>query len=181
MAQEKMIVFDLESDGLLDDLTQIHCIVLHDTDTDQTHVFNNEGADKEPIVRAVTMLEEAETILGHNVIGFDVPAIRKCYPFFEPQGEVIDTLVLSKVLHPDILKIDQSRKWPRMPLQLYGRHSLESYGHRLGTYKGDFGKTTDWKEWSQEMEDYCVNDVQVTTELWRHFQKKIAQSAAQLS
>ena len=48
-------------------------------------------------------------------------------------------------------------------------HSLEAYGYRLGEYKGDFAKTTDWKEWSQEMQDYCVQDVNVTTKLWRHF------------
>ena len=46
---------------------------------------------------------------------------------------------------------------------MYGRHSLESYGYRLGEYKGDFGKTSDWKEWSQEMQDYMVQDVVVTT------------------
>lgn len=163
-----MIVFDCETDGLLDDLTQIHCIVLYDTDSDETLVFNNEG-NKEPIVRAVTLLEEATTIVGHNAMGFDVLALAKCYPFFKPQGQVIDTLLLSKVLHPNLLQIDQKRKWPRMPLQLYGRHSLEAYGYRLGTYKGNFGKTTDWKVWTQEMEDYCVQDIEVTKALCNHF------------
>ncbi len=46
--------------------------------------------------------------------------------------------------------------------QMYGRHSLEAWGYRLGEYKGSFSKTTDWKEWSQEMEDYCIQDVVVT-------------------
>ena len=59
-----------------------------------------------------------------------------------------------------------------MPLQLYGRHSLEAYGYRLGEYKGGFAKQTDWKEWSQDMEDYMVQDVQVTHKLWIHFLKK---------
>ena len=81
-----MIVFDCETDGLLDDLTQIHCIVLYDTDSDETHVFNNEG-HKEPIVRAVTLLEEAETIVGHNAMGFDVLALGKCYPFQASRAE----------------------------------------------------------------------------------------------
>ena len=67
------------------------------------------------------------------------------------------------------MDIDKRRAWPRMPLQLYGRHSLEAYGYRLGEYKGEFGKTSDWKEWSQEMQDYCVQDVQVTTKLCEHF------------
>jgi hypothetical protein len=68
-----------------------------------------------------------------------------------------------------MMDIDKRRNIPRMPLQLYGRHSLESYGYRLGEYKGEFGKTTDWKEWSQEMQDYCVQDVQVTKKLCEHF------------
>ena len=41
---------------------------------------------------------------------------------------------------------------------------------RLNEFKGAFGSTTDWKEWSQEMEDYCIQDVNVTTKLWKHFQ-----------
>ena len=172
-----MILFDCETDGLLDDLTKIHCIVCYDTNTDQTHVFNDQG-DKEPIIRGVTLLEEADCIVGHNVIGYDIPALRKVYPFFDPAGSVIDTLLLSRLLHPDLLKVDLKRKWPQMPLQLYGRHSLESYGYRLGTYKGSFGKTTDWKEWSQEMQDYCEQDIECTKALCKHFDRKITQQSA---
>ena len=57
-----------------------------------------------------------------------------------------------------------------MPEKLYGRHSLEAYGYRLSAYKGTFGKDTDWSEWSQEMEDYMMQDVVVTRKLWKHFQ-----------
>ena len=67
------------------------------------------------------------------------------------------------------MRIDKNHQWPHMPSQLHGRHSLESYGYRLGEYKGSFS-STDWKEWSQEMEDYHVQDVIVTTKLCDHFQ-----------
>jgi hypothetical protein len=70
-----------------------------------------------------------------------------------------------------MLKLDGKRNWPQMPAQLYGRHSLESWGYRLGEYKGGFAKNTDWKEWSQDMEDYMVQDVNVTTKLWSYFVK----------
>ena len=56
-----------------------------------------------------------------------------------------------------------------MPVQLYGRHSLESYGYRLGEFKGNFSKTTDWKNWSEEMQEYCIQDVVVTKKLCEHF------------
>jgi len=163
------LIFDLETNGLLYDVTRVHCLAIYDTDTKQMLVYNDEG-NTEPLSRGIQRLEDASEIVGHNIINYDIPVIRKLYPWFSNVGRVLDTLVLSRVCHPDILSIDGKRKWKNMPLQLYGRHSLESYGYRLGEYKGDFGKTSDWKEWSQEMQDYMVQDVVVTTKLWKHFQ-----------
>ena len=31
-----MLIFDIETDGLLRDVSQIHCLVIHDTDTEET-------------------------------------------------------------------------------------------------------------------------------------------------
>ena len=172
-----MLVFDLESDGLLDDVTRIHCLVIYDTETDQTLVYNDEG-DQEPIVRGVQILQEAETICGHNVIGYDIPVLQKIYPWFKPSALVADTLLLSRIYHTDILDIDRGPKtkdgkfvgrWKNMPSYMWGRHSLESYGYRLNEYKGQFGKDTDWQVWSQDMQDYCIQDVNVTKKLCDHF------------
>jgi uncharacterized protein YprB with RNaseH-like and TPR domain len=168
-------IFDLETDGLYDDVTQIHCLGIYDLDTKQTLVYNDTGA-AEPITKGVQLLEDACNLVGHNIIGYDLPVIRKIFPWFSPSGTAVDTLVLSRIFHADILKTDQKRRWKHMPLQLYGRHSLEAYGHRLGEYKGSFGKTTDWKEWSQDMQDYCIQDVQVTTKLWSHFRPYLTSS-----
>jgi hypothetical protein len=164
------LIFDIETDGLLHEVTRIHCIGIHDVDKGETYVFNDVGT-QQPITKGIQLLEDAETIIGHNIIGYDIPVIRKLYPWFQEPSCVLDTLVLSRVYHADLLKIDQKRKWNQMPLQLWGRHSLEAYGYRLGEYKGCFGKTTDWKEWSQDMEDYMVQDVNVTRKLWKHFHK----------
>jgi len=162
------LIFDLETNGLYDDVTCIHCVGIHDIQANQTLAYNDQGTE-DPVVRGLTYLEDADVLVGHNIIGYDIPVIRKLFPWFNPRGLVVDTLVLSRIFHADILKTDQKRRWKHMPLQLYGRHSLESYGHRLGEYKGQFGKTTDWSEWSQEMQDYCLQDVNVTTKLWKHF------------
>jgi uncharacterized protein YprB with RNaseH-like and TPR domain len=162
------LIFDLETNGLLYDLTCIHCLVIYDYENDQTVVYNDEGS-KEPIVRGISRLEEANCIVGHNIIGYDIPAIQKLYNWFKPPEVVIDTLLLSRLYHADLLHIDRKHNWKHMPLQMYGRHSLESYGYRLGEYKGSFAKSTDWKEWSQDMEDYCVQDVVVTKKLCKHF------------
>jgi hypothetical protein len=162
------LIFDLETNGLLYDLSCIHCLVIHDLEADQTLVYNDEG-NQEPIVRGITRLEEADCIVGHNIIGYDIPAIKKLYPWFKEPGVVMDTLLLSRLYHTDLLAIDKKRNLQHMPVKLYGRHSLEAYGYRLGEYKGEFGKTTDWKDWSEDMQEYCVQDVTVTRKLCEHF------------
>ena len=173
------VVFDLETNGLLNNATRIHCISLYWEKDGRTESFNNEPYTDNPkelpmganysITSGISALEVADVLIGHNIIGFDLPIIRKLYPYFNPRGTIIDTLLLSRLYHPNLLDIDQRHAWKHMPLQLYGRHGLESYGYRLNEYKGNFGKTTDWSEWSQEMQDYCEQDVTVTRKLWNHF------------
>ena len=169
MSEKQMLVFDIETNGLLYDVSEIHCIAIYDSTKEETFVFNNQGGDCPPITEALHWLNSADAIVGHNVCNYDLPTLRKIYPWFSTTATVIDTLILSRLYHPNMMDIDKRRNIPRMPLQLYGRHSLESYGYRLGEYKGDFGKTSDWKEWSQEMQDYCIQDVNVTTKLCEHF------------
>ena len=173
------IVFDLETNGLLHDATRIHCASLHWGEDDRTESYNDEKYADDPkelpmgghysITTALGYLEVADVLVGHNIINFDIPIIKRIYPWFNPRGTIVDTLVLSRLYHPNLLDIDQKHAWKHMPLQLYGRHSLEAYGYRLNEYKGNFGKTTDWKDWSQEMQDYCEQDVVVTTKLCKHF------------
>jgi len=162
------LIFDLETDGFLRDVSTIHCIAIHDLDTEETYVFNDKGT-QEPVVRGIQLLNDAESIIGHNIIGYDIPVIHKIFPWFEDPGTIVDTLLLSRLYHSDMMKLDKKHRWKHMPLQMYGRHSLESYGYRLNEFKGSFGKTSDWKEWSEEMENYCIQDVCVTTKLWKHF------------
>ena len=166
------LVFDLEANGLLHDATKIHCIAIFDTETNETTSYNDECPGKglsDPIIKGVKYVEQADSIVGHNCIGFDLPVLRRFYPFFNYTGTIIDTLICSRLYHSRLIDIDKKHNWKHMPLQLYGRHSLEAYGYRLGEYKGEFSKTTDWKEWSQEMEDYCIQDVKVTAKLCDHF------------
>jgi uncharacterized protein YprB with RNaseH-like and TPR domain len=175
------VVFDLETNGLLNDATRIHCLSIYWEEDDRLETFNDEPYADNPkdlpmasghsITTGIGWLEVADVLVGHNIIGFDIPIIKKLYPWFNPSGDVVDTLLLSRLYHPNLLDIDKKRCWKHMPLQLYGRHSLESYGYRLNEYKGNFAKTTDWKEWSQEMQDYCEQDVVVTKKLCKHFHR----------
>ena len=173
------IVFDLETNGLINDATRIHCIALHWGEDNRLEAFNDEKYAESPkelpmggnysITTALSWLETADVLVGHNIIGFDIPVIKSIYPWFNPSGIILDTLLLSRLYHPNLFDIDKRHNWKHMPLQLYGRHSLEAYGYRLGEYKGNFAKTTDWKEWSQEMQEYCIQDVVVTNKLSKHF------------
>lgn len=162
------LVFDIETNGLLKDVSTIHCLAIHDLDNKENYIFNDVGS-QEPVVRGVQLLQDADCIIGHNVINYDCPVIHKIFPWFTEPSLVIDTLLLSRLFHSNMMKLDKVKNWKYMPDQLYGRHSLESYGYRLNEFKGSFSKTTDWKSWSQEMEDYCIQDVNVTTKLWHHF------------
>ncbi len=140
------MIFDIETDGL--NPTKIHCVVING------EVFTD-------IDKAVEMLGFAKEIIGHNIIGFDIPALQKFYPYFQPK-KVIDTLVLSRLIFPDMIDRDVVLK--DFPSKLIGRHSLEAWGHRLHLHKGDY--SGDWQECTQEMLDYCVQDVAVTTKLY---------------
>tara|TARA_X000000368_G_scaffold238695_1_gene188478 strand:+ start:258 stop:797 length:540 start_codon:yes stop_codon:yes gene_type:complete len=172
-----MLIFDLETDGLLRDATKIHCLCIYDTQTEKTMVFNDQSFQSaterkatEPIVRGIQLLEDADYIIGHNIIGYDIPIINKFYPWFRRIGDCLDTLLLSRLYHPNLTEIDKQKTWEGMPLKLYGSHSLASWGYRLNEHKGDYCEDTDWKEWTPEMENYMIQDVTVTKKLWTHFQ-----------
>lgn len=161
------LVFDIETNGLLNELKTIHCLGIYEIETKQYLSYNDTG-NAEPIVRGLQRLADATCIIGHNVIGYDIVAIQRLYQWFQ-HNYVIDTVVMSRCLFPDLLEDDKQAVHPHMPLQLYGRHSLEAWGHRLGNYKGHFAKETDWQDWSQDMEDYMETDVAITNQLWEYF------------
>lgn len=166
------LLFDIETNGLpRKGLNCIHCIVAKDLDTNQVFRFNDIG-NTNSIANGVNLLEDAKVLVGHNIVGFDIPVIQDLFPFFNPTATLYDTLILSRMFFPDILSIDYRRKFIGMPMKMFGRHSLESWGYRLGDYKGQFAKTTDWGDWSQEMEDYCVQDVHVCQSLYSVFENK---------
>lgn len=162
------MLFDIETNSLeLEEITKLHTMTVYDYATDTFTRF-----DKEKVAEGVELLAQADVVVGHNIINFDIPVIQKFFPWFQP-AKIIDTLVWTRLVYPDIKDIDIGLfKKGRIPGELIGRHSLEAWGHRLGEYKDDFGKTTDWQEWSQEMSDYCEQDVRVTKKLFEKLQQK---------
>lgn len=168
----RRLIFDLESNGLLDEMDRIHCLVIQDLDTDEYFTFAN-GLGYEPVETGVKMLDEAAEIVGHNIINFDLPAIQKIHPWFNPKGRVLDTLVLSRLFWPEIGGSDEQLvKRGKMKPKLRGRYSLEAFGVRLGEDKGDYSEIMKakgldpWANLNQDMVDYNVQDVVVNRKLY---------------
>jgi len=152
------LIFDMETDGLLDECTKIHCISLTTPNGDSSLFAQDD------IPMALHHLSNAETIVGHNIIGFDIPVIKKLYPNWKTQARVRDTLVMSRMAFPNLMDTDYMAE--RIPKKYRGSHSLKAWGYRLGSLKGEFShEDTDWTEYSLEMGEYCVQDTIVTLHL----------------
>jgi len=138
-------VFDIETDGLLDVLTKIHVM---SWSNDMGEVKHTHDYDEMRYV-----LLNTETLVGHNIIRFDIPAIEKVLGI-EVKARLIDTLALSWYLHHDRLK-----------------HGLEGYGEDYGVPKP---KITDWDSLTpEEYAHRCDEDVKINNRLWRDLGLKL--------
>ena len=165
------LLFDLETTGLLRRGSQLHCIVARSVEGDNVQTWDKVKANLDS---GIDELQRADVLIGHNIISFDIPMIKELYPDFEPQGELIDTLVLSRLFYPHIADRDFERKPLGMPQRLYGRHSLEAWGHRLKCFKGDYGSHQGaWDAYTPEMLDYCIQDTMVTLKLYELMQRRM--------
>ena len=162
---EVFLVFDLESDGLYDNVTVIHCIVVYDIGLQQTFSY---GPDC--IVDALAHLATADVLIGHNVLFYDVPVLNKLYPSVQLNGRIIDTLICTRLIWPkEILYTLDDEQYTQVPKNLKGSASLKAWGWRLADHKIDF---KDFSEYSEEMLAYCQQDVAVTKKLWQHITKE---------
>ncbi len=167
--------FDCEADGLLDSVTKIHCLVtIDDDDKVQTYV----GSE---VATGVATLMKARRIVAHHALGYDVPLIKKMCGVDLHQGpEIFDTLVMSRLCWPDLREKDFARasKDDDFPKRLIGSHSLEAWGFRLGTEKAE---KPGFDIYTQEMLDYCIQDVKVLKELeWVIAKKKPSPHACRM-
>lgn len=138
--------FDIETDGL--NATKVHCICAM-LDNDEPTVYNFIGGEANGLFRKWLASENVDTLVGHNIIGFDIPVLRRITGM-DWSFNLRDTLVLSRLHNPS----------------LDGGHSLRSWGVRLGNYKDDY--QGGWEQYSHEMLEYCKQDVRVTKNLYQH-------------
>jgi|14BtaG_2_1085337.scaffolds.fasta_scaffold00797_12 DNA polymerase I-like protein with 3'-5' exonuclease and polymerase domains len=167
------LAFDVEGNDLLDNCTHIHCIVTKDLDTGKVKTF----VDGE-IGLAIEDLENASEIWAHNGIKYDIPVLQKLWGLRPPV--VRDTLVTLRLMHPDTYTLDEPLvKKQKLPQNLMGSHSLAAWGHRIGEHKQDY--KGGFETFSQEMLDYCVQDVEVLYKLVKKIEAKdYSQQAVEL-
>jgi DNA polymerase-1 len=94
-------------------------------------------------------LGRSDVVVGHNWLGFDGPVLDRLGGINTPN--VIDTLVVSRLLN----------------FNQPGGHSLDAWGERLNLPKLDFKQ---FDEYSEEMEEYCIRDVELTYEIYKRFE-----------
>ena len=162
------IFFDCETDGLLDTMTKVHCIAVAINDG-EVHSF---GPDE--LERGVAELCQADLLVSHNLIGFDLPALQKCSStsgIRDSEGRTYDTLIVSRLLYPDLREEDYRKMHTKgredFPRDCYGRHSLKAWGARLGMSKGLYLKSHGFAEYTEDMADYCRRDVEVLRMLYQ--------------
>ena len=133
------IVLDIETNLAHD---TIWCVGVREIDSGRTAIHYAP-------VTLHPVLENASKIVGHNIIGFDSPVLRKVWGIKIPDEKLLDTLVMSRLYHPSI----------------EGGHSLKAWGGRIGKYKDDFNVADFDKGLTDEMVSYCQQDVLVTANL----------------
>lgn len=180
----KSCVFDLETDGFLEKVTKVHVMAVRCLATGELRVFREHQMQE-----GLSYLSTFDQLVGHNIIKYDIPVLNKLFGFTRPWASLRDTMVLSRLMWPDLYDEDAKLvKSGRLPSRLINRHSLEAWGYRLGdrkgSYKGDSkliqrlvseGMSQEhaeaeaelrmWDSWNQDMEDYCAQDTTVTVRL----------------
>ena len=136
----RSLVFDIETDDLK--ATKLWCIVAQDLDSNEIFRFA-----PHQIESGLELLKSADALIGHNIIGFDIPVIKQLTGVDLSNKKLIDTLVLSRLFNP----------------VREGGHSLEMWGYKLNYNKIEF---EDYSRYSKEMMQYCVRDVQLNTQVY---------------
>lgn len=139
------IVFDLESDGLLDKLTKIHVFSWSVVGSDVVQSTSDLSTIQE-------VMHKATTVVGHNIVAFDLQALQ----MFDitTDADIIDTLPLSWYLEPTRI-----------------RHGLGDWGVTVGVPKP---VVTDWDNLSYEdYKHRCEEDVKINLEVLSILERKL--------
>ncbi len=143
----KILIADIETDGLLPTLTQCHCLAIKEWKSDAGTIIYADARGYRPISEGISRLAGGDVLVFHNGIGFDAPAIVQLYGRGSIDvGKIYDTMVASRFRNPEKRSA-----------------SLAALGEELGFEKGEH---TDWSVFSDEMAEYCKRDIEVTEKVF---------------
>ena len=109
-------VMDIETDGLYDKASKVHCIVLHDINGGTTLSFDPGSIDS-----ALEHLSRADVLIGHNICFYDIPVLNKLFPDVEINARIIDTLICTRLIWPkEVLYELDTEQYPQVPKNLRG-------------------------------------------------------------
>lgn len=165
----KSYVLDIEADNLLNSVGSVWSIVLQDTNTNE--LFSYYGSS---LSVGISKILEADTLIGHNILCYDIPVLEKIFGI-KIKCKIFDTLLLSRMVWPEIALTADAKKKYHIPSNLVGNYSLEAFGYRLGVNKTEH---KDWSQWTPEMQKYCEQDVAVTLKLWKTISSKLPSEKA---
>ncbi|MGR2681485.1 DNA polymerase [Chromobacterium haemolyticum] len=175
IADTPFIIFDIETNGLLNTVSRFHCGVIYESKSKRFYRFRPEDF-RTFVDRLSGYLADGKTlVIGHNIIGYDIPALNKLlgravFPeTFHPR--IVDTLVLSRLIYSNLKNMGLEHRALRsgaLPGKLFGAHSLKAWGYRLGVLKGTYAEDHEdaWAFFNEDMLDYCEQDDRVTLSLF---------------
>lgn len=173
-------------------ISKVHCLVTQDIDTGEVKRYFDPGIPYEQaplhadgsLAAGVAILLQADVRSGHSWLGYDERVVREFFPrqyaARRKDATVLDTLVGAKAAWPtehikrlDAARVAKARAQGRVPFpgNLVGRHSLESWGRRLGNRKAEY--TAGFATFTREMLDYCVQDVSTGVTLFKKLEAKL--------
>lgn len=141
------LTFDIESNGLLDTCNTIWCLVAQDVDTKEIYKYSDYDDELPSTAEGLKLLQDADALIGHNIIGYDIPAIKIITGVDLLDKKCFDTFIMSQTL-----RYKRSHK-----------HGLKGWGEALGDNKLDYD---DWTKYTKEMLVYCVQDVELNTHVY---------------
>lgn len=141
-----MTIFDIETDGLMEEATKIHVVSYQQPDmSEPVSIFKRD--------EMVDFFLKATELVGHNIIRFDIPVVEKLLGI-SIKARLVDTLALSWYLH-------HSRP----------RHGLEGYGEDFGVPKPVI---EDWSSLTpEEYAHRCSEDVKINYRLYQELTLKL--------
>ena len=125
-------------------LSNLWVLVARDIETNEEFIFTDYDDDYPDFNESYGLLANADAIIGHNIIGYDLPALKKIKGWdFEGKTSIVDTLIMSRVFNYK---------------RFGGRHALAKFGEYFKVPKPEH---EDWSQYSKEMLHRCREDVRI--------------------